>query len=266
MDHAPTIGTKKDISFVKKAHANVCKLFEKEKEAKEKANPSPFNHKWEPVLQSIEETLSVLNCIPISPENESNLLDLRFDLIGLKGEIELLITYPEVAFLASHVDSILTRIQFADELAQETLHPLIFDTELRTHDLQDFRLVRDYRESTENEDALVAINIGNWAQYPFKGLREISLFNQKNKGKESQIITPKAITLRVQSACFSLKGEIYDTGFTPAKGKKERSEITLAKGPLMVQQELFELVSRLLSMEKACLEQILEKSSTGEKN
>lgn len=248
---------KRKNNSVKKAQETISSFFKEQKVTPKEGQPVAFKQ-WEPLLKTIEEALAILD--HISATNQNNLKDIRFGLNGLKGEIELFMTHPEVAFLASHVDAILTRIQFVDELIQETLHPLIFDTEFRTHDLQDYRLLRHFQESPENDAALSAVNIGMWAQYPHTGMRKIRQFNQKNQGKLPAISTPQAISLRMKSAEFSIQGEIYDSGFTPAKGKKERSEINLEKGPLRIQQKLFELTNRLLTMEHTSLLEILTKS------
>lgn len=244
-----------DCAILKQTHHHLLDFFENIK-PKAGNRPLPLTHKWQPVIEAIESALSVLSHIPSSNNNVMNLLDIRFSLEGLKGEIELLIAHPETVFLASHVDPILTRLQFCDELLQETLHLLLFDAELRTHDLQDYRTIRHYQESPEDEKALADINIKTWAQYPFRGLRKIRVYNQKN---QIRLSIPKAIALRLQSTGYSYNGEDYDAGFTPAKGKKQRAAAA-EKGPQRVVEELHAITRRLLAMEKTCLEQILHQT------
>ena len=204
--------------------------------------------------EKLTETIDAMNGFDetFQPIKKAICKDIRFSLQWINSALECLAKFPQTLFLAAIGDATLTLLQFLDEHIEKLWHLHSFGIIRISHDLEDYRASRDYRENPEHERILVEFNIGYGAQYPHRYRHET--------GRSSTAIDWRLVTEKM-----SFKGQTLDeealefeknqnAGF---KTVKKKGTQTMTQHPVFSSHDrLFEFVSAEAAMAEQRLKEL----------
>jgi len=204
---------------------------------------------FRPILEDLTRIIAKVKgkigqCQPLKDSLSKRLTqtwsDALWNLQNLQATLELWMELPQTEYIASHVDAILLAVQLQDELIEEALHMTKHKTTERSHDLLQYRELREHELSEQDRATLYDFDVGYGAQYP----NRYKAWLQRQDVRHE--IAPRALSWRFDALNASLHSDAYDAGMTPAGCKKIN--------PAALQKEIVERVHMMLKLTKATLD------------
>lgn len=171
-------------------------------------------------LNSSLDTLSSLVSLTTQMSKEAqserkaeNWKDVAFLLSSLQKQLNCWTDHPQPAFLASHVDMILTLLQFLDEQTGLALCDEKLDQRFFTHDLAFYSAALNEEETEERERITRQLNIHTGGQYPHRYLSSLTPSEKKALDPSS------AVRLRLDALLISQQMDGEGNMWTPSRGQ-----------------------------------------------
>lgn len=148
-----------------------------------------------------------------STERKSeNWKEVMFILSSLQKQLNCWMAYPQPVYLASHVDMILTLLQFLDEQTGLALYDEKLDQRFFTHDLGFYGVALEEGETPERQRVNAQLNIHTGGQYPHRYLSSLS-------SEEKTAVDPaSAVRLRLDALHISQHTDREGKVWTPSTG------------------------------------------------